>query len=167
MTIKGEGNCFITLKDHKENFDNRPTTRLINPAKNELGRISKSILDKINNTIRKSLSLNQWRSTKDVLPWLNGIESKHLCKFMTFDVTDFYPSISESLLVDAITFASKLSAIISHERETICHSRKSLLFNNGESWMIKYSPDKVHQNGGADNAASFGLTLHTICFNIQ
>ena len=37
MEINGTGNCFITLKDHKENFANRPTVRLINPAKNEIG----------------------------------------------------------------------------------------------------------------------------------
>ena len=29
-------NCFITLKDHKENFVNHPTTRLINPSKNKI-----------------------------------------------------------------------------------------------------------------------------------
>ena len=48
MFINGKNNCFITLKDHKENFLNNPKTRLLNPAKNELGRISKAILDKIN-----------------------------------------------------------------------------------------------------------------------
>ena len=35
--------CFNTLKDHKENFVNNPKTRLINPVKNEIGRISKDI----------------------------------------------------------------------------------------------------------------------------
>ena len=34
---------FITLKDHKENFNNNPTISYMNPAKNELGRISKAI----------------------------------------------------------------------------------------------------------------------------
>ena len=48
METNREGNSFITIKDHKENFDNQPTVQLINPAKNELGRISKLILDKIN-----------------------------------------------------------------------------------------------------------------------
>ena len=33
MQVNGTGNCFITLKDHKENFANKPTVRLINPAK--------------------------------------------------------------------------------------------------------------------------------------
>ena len=30
--------AFITLKDHKENFVNKPTCRLINPTKTELGK---------------------------------------------------------------------------------------------------------------------------------
>ena len=45
MDVNAESNCFITVKDHKENFLNTPKVRLINPAKNELGRISKTILD--------------------------------------------------------------------------------------------------------------------------
>ena len=44
MDINGKNTCFITLKDHKENFLNNPTVRLINPAKRGLGRISKAIL---------------------------------------------------------------------------------------------------------------------------
>ena len=51
IEINGTGNSFITLKDHKENFLNRPTTRLLNPAKNEIGRISKHILQNINTTL--------------------------------------------------------------------------------------------------------------------
>ena len=48
IEINSTGNSFITLKDNKENFTNHPTTRLINPSKNETGRISKHILDQIN-----------------------------------------------------------------------------------------------------------------------
>ena len=40
--------AFIYLKDHKENFENNPKCRLINPAKSESGKLSKVILDKIN-----------------------------------------------------------------------------------------------------------------------
>ena len=32
---------FITLKDHKENFKNNSKRRLINPAKGEIGIVSK------------------------------------------------------------------------------------------------------------------------------
>ena len=54
-----ESNSFITIKDHKENFDNHPTVWLTNPTKNELGRISKLMLDKINKKIgQKSQLIN-------------------------------------------------------------------------------------------------------------
>ena len=59
VEINGENNCFFTLKDHKDNFANNPQVRLINLAKNELGRISKVILDKINLAIREHFSFNQ------------------------------------------------------------------------------------------------------------
>jgi hypothetical protein len=59
MFTNAENSSFITLKDHKDNFQNNPTTRLINPAKNEIGRISKHILENLNKTIRESLNLNQ------------------------------------------------------------------------------------------------------------
>ena len=45
IEINGTSNSFITLKDHKENFTKYPTTRLINLSKNEVGRISKHMLD--------------------------------------------------------------------------------------------------------------------------
>ena len=59
MNVNAENSCFITMKDHKENFANNPTTRLINPAKNELGRISKVILEKITTQVRAKLNVNQ------------------------------------------------------------------------------------------------------------
>ena len=46
VEVNSTVNCFITLKDHKVNFLNHYTTRLINPAKNEIGRINKQISDK-------------------------------------------------------------------------------------------------------------------------
>ena len=64
--IEINGASLETLKDYKENFFNHPTTRLINPAKDEIGRISKSILDKINICLCKKLKLNEWKNTTDV-----------------------------------------------------------------------------------------------------
>ena len=45
--------AFITLKDHKDNFANHPTCRLINPAKSKLEKVSKQFLANINSEIRK------------------------------------------------------------------------------------------------------------------
>ena len=51
--------AFITLKDHKDNFINNPKCRLINPAKSDIGRISKQILEKINKNIRETSKYHQ------------------------------------------------------------------------------------------------------------
>ena len=88
----------ITLKDHKKNFTNHPTTRLIDPSENEIGRISKHILDQINTKLVGKLSVNEWKNTINVIKWLTNINNKRLYKFLQFDIMDFYPSIKETFL---------------------------------------------------------------------
>ena len=65
--------AFITLKDHKDNFENSPKCRLINPAKSEIGVISKHKLQEINQKVRESTNLHQWRNTSTVLSWFKNI----------------------------------------------------------------------------------------------
>ena len=50
--------AFITLKNHKPNFANKPTCLLINSTKSEIGRISKTILERINNKITRASKFN-------------------------------------------------------------------------------------------------------------
>ena len=59
--------AFITLKNHKENFQNNPKVRLINPAKTQIGKISKQYLQEINAKILELTNLNQWSSTMRVI----------------------------------------------------------------------------------------------------
>ena len=49
---------FITLKDHNDNFTNNPAYGLINPPKNELGKISKSMLERVNKTLAEQLKVH-------------------------------------------------------------------------------------------------------------
>ena len=42
-----QGEAFVILKDHKENFQINTECRLPNPAKSEIGIISKHYIDKI------------------------------------------------------------------------------------------------------------------------
>ena len=93
IEINGTGNSFVTLKDHKENFTNHPMTRLINPSKNEIGRISKHILDQINTKLVSKLTVNEWKNMASVIKWFKNINNKRLYKFLPFDINDFYPSI--------------------------------------------------------------------------
>ena len=130
---------FITLKDHKPNFLNNPTCRLINPAKSEIGYISKKILDRINNNIIKMNNTNLWKNTTSVINWFRDLKDKENTSFICFDVVEFYPSITESTLKKALDYASNFDNITQDEREIILHAKKSLLFGNGKTWQKKNS----------------------------
>ena len=84
MNINSKNTCFITLKDHKDNFLNNPIKRLINSAKNELGKVSKTILDNINKRLCTSLNINQQKNTTTVMEWFKRMQQKHLYKFIIF-----------------------------------------------------------------------------------
>ena len=60
-------NAYITVKDHKKNFPNTVKCRLVNPAKSEIGIISKHYLENINEMIRKKSQVQQWRNTSTVI----------------------------------------------------------------------------------------------------
>ena len=121
-----------------ENFSNNLQCRLINPAKSQIGIVSKQILEKINNIIRSQSNFNQWRNISSVISWFNSIPNKSECKFLKFDVVHFYPTISEYILRAAITFAKSYVDIEDSNIYTILHSRKSLLFSADGVW-IKHS----------------------------
>ena len=140
MFLMSEGfyvfyNCFLTLKDHKNNFANNPQVRLINPANNELGRISKVALDKINLAAREHFSFNHWKKTQNVIDCFNKIPDKKVHKFVVFDIKEFYPSIKEQLLKKALDFANTCINIPENDKKIINHARKSLQ----QTWFKKES----------------------------
>ena len=67
---------FITIKDHKDNYINNPSCRLINPSKPEIGRISQQITARINSIIREKTGYKQWQNTNAVIKWFKIIENK-------------------------------------------------------------------------------------------
>ena len=130
--------AFITIKDHKENFENNMKCRLINPTKTEIGRVRKYILERINTDIRSKCKLNQWKNTKDVINWFSQLRQKNKLTFLAFDIIDFYPSISDELLNKSIEWARKHTSIDDQEYETVMHSRRTILHDNkGNMWTKK------------------------------
>lgn len=129
--------AFITMKDHKPNFRDNPTCRLINPTKSEIGKVSKQILDRINRKITAKLDLNQWKNTGDVLKWFKNIENKQKNTFIIFDIVDFYPSITADLLNAALDFAQQYDKITDAERNIILHSKQSCLYSEKQPWGKK------------------------------
>jgi hypothetical protein len=71
-----ETESFITLKDHKDNFESNPKCRLINPGKSKLGKVSKLILDSINQEIRSTANVHQWKNSQSVINWFKDIKHK-------------------------------------------------------------------------------------------
>ena len=141
MECHSESNVFITIKDHKQEFPNSIKCRVINPACNNLGKVSKRILDMVNNKCRDASGVNQWRSTQDVLKWFSDIHSanptKDKAKFLQFDICEFYPSITEDLLRNSLNFAKSHTPIDQADEDLIMACRKSVLFNNGKVWTKK------------------------------
>ena len=137
MEKYADRNAYITLKDHKENFINNPKCRLINPAKSEVGLVSKKILERINTDIRDKTKSNQWRNTASVITWFTKIEHKDKSKFIKFDIVDYYPSISLNFLEDSLEFAQSFTTVSQKEIEIILHARKSLLFENEHVYTKK------------------------------
>ena len=102
-----------------------------------MGVVTKRFLEEINNKLNKHLCYNQWRSTSTVIEWFRAIERKKTCKFIKFDIAEFYPSISAGLLENSINFARSIIKIEDKIIDIIYHARKCLLFHDGNEWVKK------------------------------
>jgi hypothetical protein len=129
--------CFITLKDHKEDFATNPKLRLINPAKPELGKIAMQIIDNVVKQIRAKNKLKQAISTSDVTEWFKNITDKKFLKFINWDIDNFYASITPTILEQALDWASQYVDITPQQRKIILQSSKSFLYFANQSWVKK------------------------------
>ena len=101
--------AFITLKDHKDDFNINPKCSLINPPKSELGKVSKTIIENINNKVKEQTCVNQWKKMDDVIRWFSNIRNKANWVFIQFDIQEFYPSISKDLLQKSLEYAKQFT----------------------------------------------------------
>ena len=144
--------AFATIKDHKPNYLNSLPARLINGTKQNLGRASKLILEKIVTNVRNISKLNQWKNTPAILQWFTSIPDKASYSFIQWDIVDFYGSISEQLFTDAVNWASNIVQITQDQRELFFQVRKSFLVYRNELWVKKENPDFYVAMGSYDSA---------------
>ena len=128
---------FITIKDHKDDFPRIKKYRLINPAKTNIGKISKCILERIIMDLRLKTKLIQWKNSEEVSRWFNNIPEKNNKCFINFDICEFYPSITQEQLEKALNFAKEFTDIDEEEQNIIVHACKSILVHNGQIWQKK------------------------------
>ena len=69
------------------------------------------------------------------------------------DITEFYPSISEEILDNAILFAQQYINIPEKDLCKIKHCRKSLLYNNNELWKKKNTESYLDLTMGSFDSA--------------
>ena len=81
--------------------------------------------------------INLWKSARDVLTWYRNCHTNQKSSFINFDIIDFYPSITESLLLKAINHAKQYTEILDNEIDIIIHAKRTLVFNGGEPWKKK------------------------------
>ena len=81
------------------------------------------------------LSLKQWNCSKATIEWFDRITDKSNCRFIQFDIVEFYPSISKGLLLQALEFGRNYSTITDTDVAVIMNARKSLLFYNDSFWV--------------------------------
>ena len=83
----------------------------------------------MNLNLRNVTKLSQWKNTNDVISWLTSIKNKQNCKFISFDIKNFYPTITKKPLSKCLSFAEIKIQIRKGDKKIIYHSRKSLLFD--------------------------------------
>ena len=167
---------YVTTKDHKTDFIQNPKFRVINPAKSDVGKVSRFILQDWMIRLRKQLNLNQWRSTQEVIDWFNGLENKRNLKFIKFDIESFYPSITKDLLRKTIAWAKSVEPVhvgcqmpkneycetCNDNFDIIYNARKCFVFNNKKVFVKKGNENFDVTMGawdGAEIAELVGLYL--------
>ena len=130
-------NAFVTLKDHKQDFNTRPAVRLINPTKNEMGNVAMQILDNIVKVIRTKTNLKQCTNTREVIKWFSDLKNKRGLKFIVYDIDGFYASITPKLLNESLEWASAYVDITPQQKKIILQASQSFLYSEGTPWVKK------------------------------
>ena len=86
--------------------------------------MSEVILNRLVKNIVKATEINLWKSTREILEWFRSFPDKQNGCFIGFDIVEFYPSITEKLLLKAIDLAKQFNTI--HDLgERYHHPRKT------------------------------------------
>ena len=117
----------------------------------------------------KELDFNQWRNKDDVRGRFRNIPNKSECKIIQLDIKEFYPSITEKPLNNAITFAENYIPISKQDIRILKHCRKSLLFYGNEAWKKKDADTTFDVTMGSYDGAEFCqlIWIYIQSFNLE
>ena len=101
----------------------------------------------------EATNVQQWKNTQVVIGWFKSVDNKQSCSFLQFDVVDFYPSITQDLLDQALEFASEFTTISVSDKEIINRAKKTLLFHNNYPWNKSEPPHQFDVTMGSYDGA--------------
>lgn len=103
-------------------------------------------MEKICKQIKAKLKLDLFKNSDEAIAWFNKNKThpqRRNPKFVIYDICDFYPSVTEKLMNDALDWASNYVEISHEERNVIIKSKYAFLFHNNRPW--------VKRSGNFDN----------------
>ena len=94
------------------------------------------------------------RNSYGTIEWFRKIKNKCKATFLQFNIIDFYPSITKKIytLIDSINYARKYVDITKEQYEIILAYRKTVLKNNGSTWVKTGSDNFDVPIGGYDTS---------------
>ena len=69
----------------------------------------------------KNTEVSQWENTSNVIRWFKSIKNKQNFEFISFDIKDFYPTITKELLSKCLSFAETKVQITEDDKKIIYH----------------------------------------------
>ena len=101
-----------------------------------------------------------------MIKWFNTIKRKPNATFITFDVVNFYPSITEQLLQKALDFAKKFTNITDLERKIITQAKHTILYHDNTPWIKTNSQDMFDVTMGSFDGEETCELVGTYILNI-
>ena len=94
---------------------------------------------------------------------VNEIPEKNRYNFIKFDIVDFYPSITQELLIKSLEWAENFVAISDQEKNNIITAKNSLLYSENQPWKKKdvksFFDVTMGSYDGAENCDLVGLYI--------
>ena len=72
-----------------------------------------------------------------MIEWFKSLRNKNKLHFIQYDISEYYPSITEKLLMEAVTWAENYTYISEEDKAVILVASNSLLYSNGQPWKKK------------------------------
>ena len=78
-------------ENQKEDFPHKLPCLLIYPSKSDIGKISKHVLNKVNQKLLSVTEVNKWKDSLSVIEWFKNIRNKVIHHFLYLALKTFTP----------------------------------------------------------------------------